>query len=99
VGFTLITHITLTNFGTPGLNVLSYVVGITDIDPFLLNLFQGKLDVSAHVLVAATLQAIISNNILKMIYGIALSGRMIRRPLWIGFLLITVANVVLLILI
>jgi len=88
VAFTFITFEVLTRFGTPGLNVLSYVVGLTDIDPFLINLFQGKFGVSMDVVALATFQAIISNNALKMIYGCFFSSKSARVYLIPGFLLI-----------
>jgi uncharacterized membrane protein (DUF4010 family) len=96
VGFTFVTYFTINNFGKLGLNLLSFVVGVTDIDPFLLNLFQGKFDVGIEVIAAATLQAIISNNVLKMIYGIVISGKPLRRTLLIGFSVIIFVNIVLL---
>jgi len=40
--FGTITGIINNNFGTGGINLLSFVVGVTDIDPFILNLFQSK---------------------------------------------------------
>ncbi|MCB0614542.1 MAG: DUF4010 domain-containing protein, partial [Phaeodactylibacter sp.] len=41
VFFAALTHYVLKFYGSNGLTVLSFVVGVTDIDPFLLNLFQG----------------------------------------------------------
>lgn len=99
VGLTFITYFTLSNFGELGLNVLSFVVGVTDIDPFLLNLFQGKYAVGTDVVLAATLQAIISNNLMKMIYGIFVGGKPLRKVLLIGFIAIIVVNILLLFLI
>lgn len=96
VAFSFITFFTLNNFGEMGLNILSFVVGITDIDPFLLNLFQGKFAVGMDVIVRASLQAIISNNLLKMLYGITVGGKPLRKVLLIGFLAITAVNVLLL---
>ena len=40
VAFSFATYYSIQNFGVKGLNVLSYIVGVTDIDPFLINLFQ-----------------------------------------------------------
>jgi len=88
MAFSFITHEVLTRFGTPGLNVLSYVVGLTDIDPFLINLFQGKFEVPMNVILVATFQAIISNNALKMIYGGFFAAKAARIYLIPGFLLI-----------
>lgn len=88
IAFTFITYEVLTRFGTPGLNVLSYIVGLTDIDPFLINLFQGKYGVAMDVVALATFQAIISNNALKMVYGCFFAGKDARKYLISGFLLI-----------
>jgi len=88
VAFTFITSQVLLQFGTPGLNVLSYIVGLTDIDPFLINLFQGKYAVTMDVVAMATFQAIISNNALKMAYGCFFAGKGARIYLISGFLLI-----------
>jgi uncharacterized membrane protein (DUF4010 family) len=88
IAFTFITYEVLNRFGTPGLNILSYIVGLTDIDPFLINLFQGKFAVTMDVMALATFQAIISNNALKMVYGCFFAGRGARIYLISGFLLI-----------
>jgi uncharacterized membrane protein (DUF4010 family) len=72
-------------YGTGGINVLSFVVGVTDIDPFILNLFQSKWNIENSVLVMAVLNAITSNNLLKMIYGLSFGDKSIRKPLITGF--------------
>ena len=92
LAFTFITDFTIKQFGASGLNSLSYFVGFSDIDPFLLNLFQGKFTVGLDVLAQATLQAIISNNILKYVYAMSLSSKSTRKTLTIGFISIIVVN-------
>ena len=92
IAFTVITSFTIRQFGLNGLNTLSYLVGFTDIDPFLLNLFQGNFAVGIDVLAQATMQAIISNNILKYIYAMSLSSKASRLKLSIGFISIIVIN-------
>ncbi len=92
--FTFITFEVLDRFGAPGLNVLSFIVGLTDIDPFLINLFQGKYGVPMDVVALATLQAIISNNALKMVYGCFFTSGNGRPFLISGFLLIIVVTIV-----
>jgi uncharacterized membrane protein (DUF4010 family) len=99
VAFTFITYEVLNRFGTPGLNILSYIVGLTDIDPFLINLFQGKFAVTMDVMALATFQAIISNNALKMVYGCFFAGRAARIYLISGFLLIIACTMGLLLLV
>jgi uncharacterized membrane protein (DUF4010 family) len=88
IAFTFITYEVLNRFGTPGLNILSFIVGLTDIDPFLINLFQGKFGVPLDAVMVATFQAIISNNALKMIYGSFFAAKTARIYLVPGFLLI-----------
>ena len=90
--FSFITQFTLQNFGTGGLNILSFIVGVTDIDPFLLNLFQGKYDVSQILIGIATFQAILSNNILKMVYAKTLGHRQIAKYIFQGFGIIIIVN-------
>ena len=83
--FGLVTGFVNKNYGTGGINVLSFVVGVTDIDPFILNLFQSKWNIENAVLVMAVLNAITSNNLLKMFYGISFGNKTIRSQLITGF--------------
>lgn len=92
LAFTIITNFTIKQFGLNGLNTLSYLVGFTDIDPFLLNLFQGNFTVGIDVLAQATMQAIISNNLLKYVYAMSLGSKSARKTLTIGFVCIIVIN-------
>jgi uncharacterized membrane protein (DUF4010 family) len=94
IAFTFITYEVLNRFGTPGLNVLSYLVGLTDIDPFLINLFQGKFGVPLQAIIVATFQAIISNNLLKMVYASFFAAKAARIYLVPGFLLIIALTIV-----
>lgn len=91
--FSFVTQYTLQHFGTQGLNVLSFVVGFTDIDPFLLNLFQGKYNVTPLLIGLATFQAIASNNVLKLGYGLGLGHRQLVKYLVQGFGVIIIANI------
>jgi len=83
--FAFITGYIKTNYGTGGINVLSFVVGVTDIDPFILSLFQSKWNVENVFFVAAVINAASSNNLLKMVYGISLCNKSIRWKLITGF--------------
>lgn len=96
IAFTLVTHYTLEYFGDSGLKTLSLMVGITDINPFLINLFQSNYDVQETILMQAAFQAIISNNVVKMLYCIFFSKKSILKPLLIGFSAICVINTLLL---
>jgi uncharacterized membrane protein (DUF4010 family) len=73
--------------------MLSIVVGVTDIDPFILNLFQGKMNISDSVIVLSVLNAIVSNNVLKLIYALVLGDKSIRRNLTTGFLVLIISGI------
>ncbi|AWM12997.1 DUF4010 domain-containing protein [Flavobacterium sp. NRK F10] len=91
--FSAITQFSITHFGQQGLNGLSIIVGFTDIDPFLLNLFQGHYDVTSHALLAATLQAIVGNNIIKLGYAWFLSGEGTKKWVLKGFGVVLLFNI------
>jgi uncharacterized membrane protein (DUF4010 family) len=64
-----------TQFGISGIYSLAAVVGITDIDPFVLNLAQGGTSGMPNaVLAAAILIAASSNNVLKAAYATVFAG-------------------------
>ncbi|MDP4285233.1 MAG: DUF4010 domain-containing protein [Bacteroidota bacterium] len=88
--FAIITSMVTESYGTGGINLLSFVVGVTDIDPFILNLFQSKWNIENTVIVIAVINAVTSNNLLKMIYGISLSSKSIRRQLITSFSILIV---------
>jgi uncharacterized membrane protein (DUF4010 family) len=92
VAFTFITWFVVERYGRSGLNILSFLVGLTDIDPFLINLFQGKYRVAMDAIAVASLQAIVSNNILKMIYACFFSTRKSWVILISGFSVIILLN-------
>jgi uncharacterized membrane protein (DUF4010 family) len=97
--FSVITHYTINEYGSSGLNVLSFIVGFTDIDPFLLNLFQGNYRIEIIFIAKAVLQAIISNNILKGIYTLVLADRITKKFTLIALLFITLINILIIFLI
>ena len=62
-------------FGVSGIYWLAAVIGITDIDPFVLNLAQGGASgVSDTALAASILVAASSNNLLKAFYAACFAG-------------------------
>ncbi len=96
VAFSFITYYVIEWFGVSGLNALSWLVGISDIDPFLLNLFQGEFNVPVNMVALSCMQAVISNNIIKTLYGSFLAGPKLRKMIVTGMLIIIIANSVLL---
>ncbi|MFC2093792.1 MgtC/SapB family protein [Bacteroidota bacterium] len=91
--FSFITYYTIQFYGKTGLNILSYLIGFTDIDPYLLNLFEGNYSIGLKVIGIASFQAIISNNVLKAIYTLVLADRKTKIYVLIGLALITLVNV------
>jgi uncharacterized membrane protein (DUF4010 family) len=83
--FAIATDYVMKIYGNGGVTNLAFIVGITDIDPFLLNLLQHKEGILETTVVLAIANATNSNNILKMIYAIVLSNRNISRSLLINF--------------
>ncbi len=64
-----------TQFGTSGIYSLAAIVGVTDIDPFVLNLAQGGTSGMANsALAASILIAASSNNVLKAAYAAFFAG-------------------------
>lgn len=63
-------------FGAPGLYWLAAIVGVSDIDPFVLSIAQGSApDVALTEQTAAILVAASSNNLLKAVYAMVFAGR------------------------
>lgn len=85
VVFALVTDFVLKRYGSSGITGMAFVVGVTDIDPFLLNLLQQKSGIAQITIVLAILNATNSNNILKMVYAISLGSKIIRKSLLINF--------------
>lgn len=97
--FTFVTHYTLKYAGTGGLSVLSFISGLSDITPFILNLLQGTGNISIAIVATCSLQAIISNIVVNMGYAFFFSGRNKYLVRWIfrGFGFIIVVNLVMII--
>jgi uncharacterized membrane protein (DUF4010 family) len=69
VAMMIITKYITTNYGNTGLQILSFVIGFTDIDPYILSLLTGKYLISKSLLLKGIFIATGSNNILKAIYA------------------------------
>ena len=88
VVFAVVTEVVLRQYGSSGVTTLAYLVGVTDIDPFLLNLLQQKSAIEEMTIVLAILNATNSNNLLKMIYAITLGSKNIRKSVIVNFLIL-----------
>ncbi|HME22315.1 MAG TPA: DUF4010 domain-containing protein [Acetobacteraceae bacterium] len=66
-------------YGSAGIYALAAIVGVSDIDPFVLNLAQGdSTQITTRVGVSAILVAASSNNLIKAVYAIVYSGARVR---------------------
>lgn len=98
VVFTIATHYTLIYAGRGGLTLLSFVSGISDITPFILNLLQGTNNMAVSVITACSMQAIVSNIVVNMCYAFFFSGSQSPLRRWIlrGFGCVIAMNIFLL---
>ena len=92
--FAMVTQWVLQVYGAGGLHTLAVIVGVTDIDPFLMSLFTGSYAIGISHIASATLIAISSNNIMKLVYAVTMGDKSLRKPLIGSFLLIVATAMV-----
>lgn len=95
--FTILTHYTLVYAGSAGLNILSFVSGVSDITPFILNLLENG-SIADSVIVQCSMQAMVSNIFVNLLYAFFFSGRRkeIKRILFGAFSLVIFVNLLIL---
>jgi uncharacterized membrane protein (DUF4010 family) len=91
--FAMITDFVMKVYGSGGVTSLAFVVGVTDIDPFLLNLLQHTGGISESTIALAIINATNSNNLLKMIYAISLSSRNITRKILLNYFILIFSGI------
>ena len=75
IATTVVSKWVMANYGSGGIYTLAAIVGVTDIDPFVLNLAQGgTTGMPPEVMASAVLIATSSNNVLKAIYALGFAG-------------------------
>jgi uncharacterized membrane protein (DUF4010 family) len=76
VGMLFITHLALTYLGRGGLYALAAVMGVTDVDPFILSLAESASSLTPVTVAAgAIVIAAASNNFIKGIYAFGFGDR------------------------
>ena len=81
-------------FGATGLYALAGIVGLTDIDPFVLSIASGGgTPIPAGTAVGAILIAASSNNVLKAVYTAAFAGRRAAIPPAIALMLLALGGI------
>ena len=72
---TIVSKWVMSTFGSGGIFMLAAIIGVADIDPFVLNLAQGGTSgMPQEVMASAVLIAASSNNVLKSIYAVGFAG-------------------------
>jgi uncharacterized membrane protein (DUF4010 family) len=98
IGMMALTQLVTVHYGTDGLRILSFIVGFTDIDPFVLSLLTGHYAIGEDVIVSSVMIAAGSNNLLKALYAVWFGGVGAGKSsavwlLLLGFMTIAVAFV------
>jgi uncharacterized membrane protein (DUF4010 family) len=70
-----VTKLVLDHFRQTGLRALSFLVGFSDITPFVVSVLQGTLGLGADQMLQSVLIAAASNNLLKAAYTFGLGAR------------------------
>lgn len=88
--FAALTQIVVSRSGGTGLHILSFVTGLTDIDPFILSLLAGKYQVNSVQIAGAILMASGSNNLFKCGYALTLgrSRTVVAAAAWLAALFV-----------
>jgi uncharacterized membrane protein (DUF4010 family) len=86
----------VSRFGAAGIYALAAIVGVTDIDPFVLSIAQGSAaSLSEMDATIAVLMATASNNLLKAAYTVAFAGLRGSLPAVVSLALLSGATVTL----
>jgi uncharacterized membrane protein (DUF4010 family) len=94
VAVSVVSAVAKSQFGISGIYGLAAIVGVTDIDPFVLNLAQGGVPgVQMPQLAAAILIAASSNNILKALYAACFAGGKATFPSAAALVALAVAGI------
>jgi len=92
--FAVLTNFVVSGYGSLGINIFSLIVGVTDIDPYILNLFQvGNINISSETIVRVTIIATANNNLIKIIYSLFLGSTAIRKTVIIGFSIFIIISI------
>ena len=93
LGMLVATHLVVTYLGKAGVYSLAALMGVTDVDPFIMGMTQAA-GTSAPLAVAASgiLIAAASNNLVKGIYAYSMSDRRTGRQSFAGLAALAVAG-------
>ncbi|MGA2570233.1 MAG: MgtC/SapB family protein [Terracidiphilus sp.] len=90
----VITQLAVTYLGRAGIDTLAAIMGVSDVDPFIMGLTQApSTSTMLNVAAGAILIAAASNNVVKGIYAYSLAGRKTGRLSLIFLLALAAAGV------
>ncbi|BDU73803.1 MgtC/SapB family protein [Mesoterricola silvestris] len=72
---TVVTKFVLLHFKDLGLRMLSFLVGASDIVPFIVSILQGNLGITEPQILQAVVVATASNNLMKAVYAYLFGNR------------------------
>ncbi len=84
IAVALVTKYVLLYFHDMGLRMLSFLVGASDIVPFIVSILQGNLGISETQILQSVLIATASNNVMKAVYVLVFGHRRTARLCAIG---------------
>lgn len=84
------TNYLIAHYGISGLNILAFISGFTDIDPFILSLINTQHEITSNTVICAILIAVGSNNLLKGLIAFVLSS---RRVGWMGLSILSLLSI------
>jgi uncharacterized membrane protein (DUF4010 family) len=85
----------IASFGDVGVYWLASIVGVSDIDPFVLSIAQGSASgMTPHTAAIAILIAASSNNLLKAIYSVSFGGWRCSIPIVVSLLALSLTGLV-----
>jgi uncharacterized membrane protein (DUF4010 family) len=91
----ILTHYTVVYLGNRGVYVLAGIMGVTDVDPFILGITQSAgQSIPLSAAGAAILIAAASNNLIKGIYAISFGDRQTGRQSFGLLLILAIAGLV-----
>jgi uncharacterized membrane protein (DUF4010 family) len=95
IAMLIATQLAVTYLGHAGVNILAAVMGVTDVDPFIMGMTQSAGTLTpVKVAAEAVLIAAASNNLVKGIYSFSLADRQTGRQSLMLLVALAVAGLV-----
>jgi uncharacterized membrane protein (DUF4010 family) len=69
------TQLAVTYLGRAGVNILAAIMGVTDVDPFIMGMTQAAGKLTPLQVAATAVLIAASNNLIKGIYSYSLAGK------------------------